>query len=70
MRGSQTVGYADRRKSGRIVYRGTQLIRNTPLLGPYSRHMPRALWWCLGGGLFLMSEVPLYRSQGKKNASI
>jgi hypothetical protein len=22
--------------------------------------MPRALWWSYGGGLFLMSEVPLY----------
>ena len=25
-------------------YRGTSLIRNSPLLGPYSRTMPRALW--------------------------
>ena len=25
--------------------RGTSLIRNTPLLGPYSRTMPRVLWW-------------------------
>ena len=40
-------------------YRGTSLIRNSPLLGPYRRI-------CLGsygdprrGGLFLMSEVPL-----------
>ena len=23
--------------------------------------MPWALWWSLGGGAFLMSEVPLYR---------
>jgi len=32
---------------GRIagLYMGTSLIRNTPLLGPYSRTMPRALWW-------------------------
>ena len=29
-------------------------------LGPYSRVMPRAIWWSYGGGLFLMSEVPLY----------
>jgi len=21
-------------------------VRNTPLLGPYSRTIPRALWWC------------------------
>ena len=39
------------------VYRGTSLIRNTPLLGPYSRNMPRALWKPWEGGLFLMSEV-------------
>ena len=26
-------------------YRGTSLIRNNPSLGPYSRLMPRALWW-------------------------
>jgi hypothetical protein len=24
--------------------------------------MPRALWWSYGGWLFLMSEVPLYRT--------
>ena len=40
-------------------YRETSLIRNSAPLGPYSRTMPRALWWSLGGGLFLMSEVPL-----------
>ena len=40
--------------------RGTSLTRNRLLLGPYSRAMPRALWWPLGGGLFLMSEAPLY----------
>jgi hypothetical protein len=26
-------------------YRGTSLIRNTPLLGPYSRTLPRVIWW-------------------------
>jgi hypothetical protein len=26
-------------------YTGTSLIRNTPLLGPYSRTLPRVLWW-------------------------
>ena len=30
-------------------------------LGPYSRTMPRALWYSYGGGRFLMSEVNLYR---------
>jgi len=43
----------------RNVHRGTSLIRNRTHLGPYSRPMPRALWWSLGGGRFLMSEVPL-----------
>jgi len=28
----------------RARYRGTSLIRNNPLMGPYSRPMPRALW--------------------------
>ena len=42
-----------------MVYRGTSLIRITPLIGPYSRTIPRVLWWSQGGGLFLMSEVPL-----------
>jgi len=42
-------------------YRGTSLIRNIAPLGPFSRNMPRAIWWSQGGGLFLMREVPLYR---------
>jgi len=41
-------------------YRCTSLIRNSAPLEPYSRNMPRTLWWSWGGGLFLMSEVPLY----------
>ena len=44
----------------REALRGTSLIRNSPLVGPYSRTMSRALWWPKGGGVFLMSEVPLY----------
>ena len=47
---------------GADVYRGTSLIRNSAPPVPYSRNMPRALWWSLGGWLFLMSEVPLYAS--------
>ena len=39
------------------AYRGTSLIRNSPLLGPYSRAVSRAQV----GGVFLMSEVPLNR---------
>jgi len=34
-------GYIARRRS----YRGSLLIRNSTPLGPYSRTMPRALWW-------------------------
>ena len=41
-------------------YRGTSPIRNIAPLGPYRRTMHWALWKPLGGGLFLMSEVPLY----------
>jgi len=26
------------------TYKGTSLIRNTPLLGPYSRTIPRIVW--------------------------
>ena len=31
--------------AARQFYRGTLLIRNSAPLGPYSRNMPRALWW-------------------------
>jgi hypothetical protein len=44
-----------------VWYRGTSLIRNSDPLEPYSKNMLEALWWSLGGGLFLMSEVPLYQ---------
>ena len=43
----------------RHACRGNSPIRNSAPLGPYSRTMPRALWNPKGGGLFLMSEVPL-----------
>ena len=33
-----------------VGYKGTSLIRNNPCLAPYSRLMPRALWWSQGGG--------------------
>ena len=36
-----------------FLYGGTSLIRNRRPLGPYSRTMPRALWWPYGGGCFL-----------------
>ena len=49
-----------RRERSRALYRGTSIMRTPPPLGPYCRPMPRALWWLQGGGLFLMSEVPLY----------
>ena len=31
-------------------YRGTSLIRNAPPSGPYSRTIPRVLWWSQRGG--------------------
>ena len=31
-------------------YRGTSLIRDPPLSGPYGRTLPRVLWWSWGGG--------------------
>ena len=34
-------------------YGGTSLIRHSAPLGPYSRNLPRALWWSSGGGCFL-----------------
>ena len=34
--------------------RGTPFIKNTPLLGPYSRTLPRVLCWYYGGGLMLV----------------
>ena len=37
--------------------RGTSLVRNCKLLGPYSRTVPRALRWFKGGGSLLMSEA-------------
>ena len=52
----------DRSSSRVLFYRATSLIRNTPLLGAYSRTLPRFLWWSYEGGLFLMGEVPLYTS--------
>jgi len=36
----------------RVVYRGTSLIRNTPLLGPYRSTIPRVLWWSVRGGAY------------------
>jgi hypothetical protein len=35
-------------------------IRNSALIGPYRRNIPRALCWSQEGVLFLTSEVPLY----------
>ena len=47
-------GYKARKRAEESVcYRVTSLIRNCLLLGPYSRTMPRVLWWSWGGGGFL-----------------
>ena len=50
-------------QSERAEYRDTSLMRDSAPLGPYSRNMPRALWWSYGVGLFLMSEVSLYSAR-------
>ena len=42
------------------AYRGTSPIRNSPLLGPFSRTVYKALWWPRGEGIFSMSKEPLY----------
>jgi len=42
-----------------VAYIGTSLITDRRPTGPYSRTIPRVLWWSYWGGLFLMSEVPL-----------
>ena len=41
--GGQGAGYS-------IAERETSLTRNTPLLGPYRRTIPRVLWWSWGRG--------------------
>ena len=56
----EDVGRGDRRRQHpllpNVIYRITSLIRNSALLGLYSRTVPRALWWSWGEGLFRMSE--------------
>ena len=39
------IGVSLDRGGVKSQYRGTSLIRNNPLLGPYSRTMFRAIWW-------------------------
>ena len=59
---SRNVRWACEGEAMRVLdfeYRSTSLMRNSAPLGPYSGNMPWALWWPLGGGQFLMSEVPL-----------
>ena len=43
-----TVSFLSHTKPG--GYRGTSLISDCPSPGPYSRPMPRPLWWSLEGG--------------------
>ena len=54
----------------RRPFNSTPGIVEGHLDGPYSRTMPWALRWSQGGGLFLMSEVPLQaRFDGKCSAA-
>ena len=50
-------------------YMGTSLMRNTPLLGRYSKTIPRVLWWSRGWWLFFMSEVPLFSGEQETTAT-
>ena len=47
-----------------VEHRVSSLIRDTPLLGPYSRTIPGPMVVLGGGGLFRMGEVPLFLSDG------
>ena len=49
---------------GFSVDRCTSLMRTSPLLAPYSRAMPRALWWSYWGGMFVISEARLLGTSG------
>ena len=55
-------GKTGRGECEEVRYRGSLLIRNRPLLGPYSRTVPRVLLWFWGGGLFFMSEYGTHSS--------
>jgi len=54
---SHYVGESDPRSNRAI--QGYLTHKNRALLGPYSRNMHMSLWWVLGGGHFLMIEVPM-----------
>ena len=43
--GHQVEQHAPRNLFDVARYRASSLIRNNRTLGPYSRLMPRALWW-------------------------
>ena len=47
-----------------LLYRGTSLMRNRLNPGPFSRDMPRPLWWTLGGGRFIMIKALLHACRG------
>ena len=49
---------------------GYLVYKKPPPPGPYSRPMPGALWWSMGGWRFLMSEVPLYKSRRAQGARV
>ena len=50
------------------TYRVTFLITKCTPLGPYRRSMHRVLGGSQGGGRFLMSEAPLYRTSSRRTA--
>ena len=52
--------HRQRRLLQRLLLQGYLAHRKTPPPGHYSRAMPRAICWSLGGGRFFMSKVILY----------
>ena len=58
------------RRDSCMHYRGTSLIRNSALVGPFSRIMPRGLRWSQRGGLFLKRKVPLYLQHIRQNLAV
>ena len=51
-------------------YRGPSIIRNSPLVGPYSRTIPRVLWWFWGGGCFLCARYLWRERKGERERGV
>jgi hypothetical protein len=60
----QRLDSVNRTRAGGLhwLIQRTSLIRKSLALGTYRKTMPMALWCSMGGGRFLISEVPLNRT--------